>query len=94
MVFIVISSVDRGKNVYWVPRQSISAMVCTGLEGRKGRKHHAFSESHARAHDSHDKSSDAKKQALEWVVVDSAPAIRHVQFVMSGMEISYDSISL
>lgn len=89
MMFIVISSVDCGKEIHRIPRKLISAVIGTSLCGREGREHHTFPQRHPSTNDSKNKGSDAEKETLARVVVYSAPTVRHVQFVMTGMKSFY-----
>lgn len=89
VVFIVISSVDCSKEIHWIPRKLISAVIGTSLYGGEGREHHTFPQCHPSTHDSKHKGSDAEEKALDRVVVYSAPSVTHVQFVMTGVKISY-----
>ena len=89
MVFIVVSCIDCGKEIHWIPRKIISAVIGTSLCGGKGREHHTFPQCHPRTDDSKHKGSDAEEKALDRVVVDSAPTVSHVQFVMTGVKMFY-----
>lgn len=89
MVLVVVSRVDCGKEIHWIPWKLVSAVIGTSLCGGEGREHHTFPQIHPSTNDSNYKGTDAEKQALDRVVVYSAPTVSHVQFVMTGVKSFY-----
>ena len=61
MVFVMISSVDCGKEIHWIPRKLIPAVIGASLRRGKGREHHTFPQRHPRTNDGKHKGSDAEK---------------------------------
>lgn len=88
MVLVVIVGADGGEEIHGVPGEAVPAVVGAGLGGGEGREDHAFPQRHAGAHDGDDEGADAEEEALDGLVVDAAPAVGHVELVVTGVEFS------
>lgn len=87
VVYIVVVSRVAGDHLEWVEREAVPAVVVDRLAGGEDEEEHRLADREARGGLGEHGAKRVEQEALDWVVVQRAVSIRHVQPVMDRMEV-------
>lgn len=80
---VMVASIVAGNVLQDVPWQGVSTVIVDSLDGTAGEEPHGLARSHAGKEKGKSSSERIKKEALEWVVVESSVSIGNVKTVVS-----------
>jgi hypothetical protein len=94
MMDVVVCGIVAGDELQRVPREVVATVVVHSLHSGEAEEECALADAHSHGFERSAGSEGVKKESLNWMVVQSAIGIRHVEPVVSRVPFCYCQLSV